>query len=177
MIIDMAPMLRGEVRVIDFDYKLTPEEMPDVEFTDDASVTGRITDDGGYMQLTARVSVPYTAECARCLDPVSGVFEVEFERLVAAEGSLSPEQIEDNVDKYVIVSNKKLDIDPELRDEMVMNFPLRFLCSEDCPGLCPKCGKPKRLGDCGCRTHEPDPRWAVLGTLLTREGEPESDTK
>jgi uncharacterized protein len=43
---------------------------------------------------------------------------------------------------------------------------MRILCDEDCPGLCPKCGKPKREGECGCPTREIDPRLAILQTLL-----------
>jgi len=43
-----------------------------------------------------------------------------------------------------------------------MCFPMRLLCSEDCRGLCDKCGKPRRLGDCGCNKKEIDPRLAIL---------------
>ena len=52
---------------------------------------------------------------------------------------------------------------------IILAFPMRLLCDEDCPGLCPKCGKPKREGECGCPTREIDPRLAVLATLLQDE--------
>lgn len=168
MVIDMTPMLRGEVKVIDFDYMLIPEDVSGVTFTDNAHVVGRITDDGGYMQLKASAKIPYETQCARCLDKVSGVFSVDFDRLVAAEGTLSEEQILENVDKYVVISDKKLDIDSELADELIMVFPMRFLCSEDCPGLCPKCGKKLSEGPCGCETHERDPRWDVLANYFDK---------
>ena len=58
------------------------------------------------------------------------------------------------------------DLDEELREALILSFPMRILCDEDCPGLCPKCGKPKREGECGCPTREIDPRLAILQTLL-----------
>ncbi|MBR6727152.1 MAG: DUF177 domain-containing protein, partial [Clostridia bacterium] len=61
-----------------------------------------------------------------------------------------------------------LDVDEPLREELLMCFPMRLLCSEDCPGLCPKCGKPKKDGDCGCSEKEIDPRLAVLKNWLDK---------
>ena len=65
-----------------------------------------------------------------------------------------------------MVRDGTLDVDEPLREELLICFPMRLLCSEDCPGLCPKCGKPLREGDCGCSKKEIDPRLAVLQTLL-----------
>jgi uncharacterized protein len=50
---------------------------------------------------------------------------------------------------------------------------MRLLCSEDCEGLCPHCGKPKRGGDCGCTGKEIDPRLAILKTFFDDSGEEE----
>ena len=47
-----------------------------------------------------------------------------------------------------------------------MNLPGRFLCSEDCKGLCPKCGADLNLGDCGCDKEDIDPRWADLQKIM-----------
>ena len=70
------------------------------------------------------------------------------------------------MDEYAVIENGGLALDELVREELLLCFPTRFLCSPDCPGLCPKCGKPLRLGDCGCPKREPDPRLAVLGKLL-----------
>ena len=55
-----------------------------------------------------------------------------------------------------------LDLDEQLRDELYLCFPQKLLCDENCEGLCPKCGKPKKDGPCGCPEKEIDPRLAVL---------------
>ena len=63
----------------------------------------------------------------------------------------------------------ELDVDEPLREELLLGFPLRLLCSEDCEGLCPKCGRPKREGDCGCVLKEIDPRLAVLKNFFDKD--------
>ncbi len=166
MVLDMRPMLRGEVDRIRIDDLLTPEPVGDVTFEGDAHVVGEVTDEAGYMHLTLTASVKYQTQCARCLSPIDGEFSVTLERTVAAEGALTEEQLAENVDEYAVIEGGKLDLDETVREELYLSFPMRFLCEEDCPGLCPKCGKPRRLGDCGCPTREPDPRLAILKTLF-----------
>lgn len=169
MILNMGPILRGEINRMDISYDLTPETVHDVVFPENAHVEGYITDDAGYMRLMLTASLPYRGFCARCLDPVEGVFTLEFDRTVAAEGSITEEQLEENLDSYVMIRDGKLDVDEALREELLISFPMRLLCNDDCQGLCPKCGKPLREGDCGCPTKEIDPRLAVLQKWLDKE--------
>ena len=169
MLIDVSPLLRGEVSKIDIDYKLRAETIASIEFPEEAHVRGELTDNAGYMRLCLSADLPYKSECARCLAPVSGVFSLDFERTVAPEGMLTEQQLEDNVDEYVILEGNELDVDEQLREEILLCFPQKILCSEDCPGLCPKCGKPKREGACGGPETEIDPRLAILKTFFEEE--------
>ena len=166
MTLDMRPMLRGELSRIPLDYMLSPEAPFGATMEGDAHVVGEITDEAGYMRLTLDASLPYSGECARCLAPVRDTFCLHFERTVVDEGTLTDEQLEDNVDEYVVIKNGELDLDEELCEALILSFPMRLLCEDDCPGLCPKCGKPRREGTCNCPTREIDPRLAVLQTLL-----------
>ncbi|MBE6585746.1 MAG: DUF177 domain-containing protein [Ruminococcaceae bacterium] len=171
MNLDLRPMLRGETNRIDIDFLLEPENLDGVVFPEKAHIIGEITNRGGYMKLVASAEIPYQGECARCLDPVASVYVLPFERTVVTEGTLTEEQKEDNVDEFVIIQGGFLDIDDAVREALILSFPMRLLCSEDCPGLCPKCGKPKREGACGCSEKEIDPRWAVLASLRFDEEE------
>ena len=137
MVVDVAPLLRGETGKIEIDYMLSPEQLDGVRFDADAHVTGSLTDNAGYMRLTLRAELGY-----------HGVFSLDFERTVVTESMLTEEQKEDLSDEYVLLEGNELDVDEALREELVLGFPTRLLCSEDCPGLCPKCGKPKREGAC-----------------------------
>lgn len=169
MVIDMVPILRGEVNRMNFEYTLEPIPMDRIEFSDNAKVSGVITDEGGYMRLTAVAYLAYTSQCDRCLEPVSDVFTLNFERTVAAEGTLTEEQIEDNVDEFVIIEKGKLDIDEQLTEALLLDFPRKILCSEDCPGMCYKCGKLLKYGKCTCNTKEIDPRLAVFADIVLDE--------
>ena len=169
MVIDVGPLLRGEVHKIDIDYMLAPETLFGVEFSADAHVTGSITDNAGYMRLVLKAELEYRGECARCLAPVEGVFSLDFERTVAAEGVLTEQQLEDLWDEYVVLKGAELDVDEPLREELLLGFPKKLLCDEDCQGLCPKCGRPRREGDCGCQTREIDPRLAILATYFDKK--------
>ncbi len=171
MVIDVGPLLRGEVKKIDIDYMLTPEPLWGIEFEDDAHVCGRLTDNAGYMRLVLRAELKYHGECARCLAPINGVFSLDFERTVTTEGVLSEAQLDDGEDEYVVIHGSSLDVDEPLCEELVLAFPTKLLCSEDCPGLCPKCGKPRREGKCSCPEKEIDPRLAILATLFDKDSD------
>ena len=169
MTLDMRPMQRGETDRITIQESFLPRLPAGVDPVGEAQVTGDVTDQAGYMHLVLQVKVPYKTLCARCLDPVNGTFEVSLERTVADEKTLSEKQLEENVDEYAIIRDGMLDLDELVEEEVLLSFPMRVLCSPDCEGLCPKCGKPRRLGDCGCSQKEIDPRLAVLKTLLKEE--------
>ena len=174
MHLDLRPMLRGETNQISMDFLLEPDELFGISFSDKIHVVGEITNRGGYMRLEADADIPYVGECARCLDPVSGVFSMPFERTVVTEGTLTAEQEEENVDEFVILQGGILDIDDAVRESLMLSFPMRLLCDEECLGLCAKCGKPRREGACGCTDKEIDPRWAVLASLTFDEEESDS---
>ena len=167
MVLDIRPILRGETKRIDIDYSLTPYGITGVSFGE-AKVVGDVTDTGGCIELSLSASVSYTGECARCLEPVEGVFEMEFTRTVAEESSLSEEALEEEDGIYALLKDGRIDVDDELLEELLLSFPTKLLCSEDCQGLCPKCGKPKAQG-CGCEEKEVDPRWAALRDLFKEE--------
>ncbi len=175
MNLDLKPMLRGEITRMPLDFTIEPEAPEGVTFTGDVHISGEITNRGGYMRLAVIADIAYSGACARCLSPVSGDFSMPFERTVVTEGTLTEEQLEDDIDEYVVLCDGILDIDDAVREAIILAFPMRILCDEDCLGLCPKCGKPRREGDCGCTTKEIDPRWAILATLKFDEDEESAD--
>lgn len=76
-------------------------------------------------------------------------------------------QNEDNPDIFLLEGDY-IDVDEVTVTAFVLNMEQRFLCSEDCKGLCDKCGKNLNEGPCDCKA-ETDPRLAVLGQLLEKE--------
>ena len=172
MKLDLRPLLAGD-RLLAFDYELPLTVDPDnsasflwgVSFPSPMKVKGDITNTAGYMRMQLEMSVDYSAECARCLAPVSDSFSLSLEKTVAPRSILVGLD-EDKLDDYAIIEDGFLDIDEQLLAQLEMEFPIRFLCREDCRGLCQRCGKNLNDGKCDCPEKEIDPRMAPLQKLL-----------
>ena len=168
MILDMLPILSGSLQQIDFEFSFRPSEdsllatvYSAVDFAEPITVTGFVKNMAGYMVLSADVRVSYSTLCARCIEPVSNVLEISFEKDIASSEDVSSEN-----DDYIIIEDKKLDLLPSVEEEIMLEMPSRTLCKENCLGLCQKCGKNLNEGDCDCDKKEVDPRLAILKTLL-----------
>lgn len=116
-----------------------------------------------------------TGECVRCLDDVEREVDVEFQELFNYPDSRSSThhghhakgaaQEEDDEDTYEL-EGELLDLEPVIRDAVVLALPFQPVCSQDCPGLCSQCGA--RLADDPEHHHEDvDPRWAALQNLVS----------
>ena len=172
MKLDLRPLLAGD-RLLTFDYELTLDTDPEdatsylygVSFPSPMKVKGDITNTAGYMRMTLEASVDYQAACARCLAPVNGEFSLNLEKTVAPRDLLG-DLDEDKIDDYAIIEDGFLDMDEQLISQIEMEFPSRFLCREDCKGLCQRCGKNLNDGKCECPEKEMDPRLAPLQKIL-----------
>ena len=111
--------------------------------------------------LTGTASATLVGECVRCLDAISDDSRVSLQELYMYD---VPDNDEDeDVSK---LEDDLLDLEPLLRDAVVLALPFQPVCREDCPGLCPECGT--RLADDPDHQHEQaiDPRWAGLEGLV-----------
>ena len=102
--------------------------------------------------------VTLAGECARCLDPISQGLEVDVQQLYLYPGN----EVEADDDEVGRLVDDMIDLEPLIRDAVVLALPLAPVCRDDCPGLCPDCGA--RLDDVGPdHGHDQvDPRWAAL---------------
>ena len=183
MKLDLRPLIAGERRMA-FDYELpldtsssdTVGYLHGVGFPSPMKVSGEITNTAGYMRAYVSLSVDYEAECARCLDTVTGCFSLDLEKTVAPK-KLLENLDEDKLDDYAIIEDGFLDMDEPLREQIEMEFPVRFLCKDDCKGLCSKCGQNLNHGECGCNKKEIDPRLAPLAKILEQMKKEENNNK
>ncbi|CAO5164529.1 DUF177 domain-containing protein [Frankia sp. AiPs1] len=115
--------------------------------------------------VSGTVNAPLQGECARCLEPLSDTAAVELRELFYYADRAT--DVGDDEDARVLVDDHA-DIEPVVRDALVLTLPLSPLCRPDCAGLCVDCGA--RLDEVGDHTHErADPRWAALSTLVDEE--------
>ena len=116
--------------------------------------------EGVLVTGTARAALE--GECARCLGPITDEFEVDLQELYVYDDK---DHDPDEDDEVSMLQDDLLDLEPLLRDAVVLALPFQPLCRPDCPGLCVECGA--RLADEPDHRHEEqvDPRWAALAEL------------
>ena len=169
----MRALLAGEYRTLPvlFDLELVTDSnnhfsgLTDIRFDTPLHVEGTITNTSGYIRMLLTLSVSYTASCARCLEDVSGSFSFDVERTVVP-AALAEDLTEDRIDELVVVEDGFLSLDELLTECLELSLPFRFLCHEDCKGLCQRCGKNLNDGPCDCEENEVDPRLEPLRRLL-----------
>jgi uncharacterized protein len=113
--------------------------------------------------MTGKVRADALLSCARCLDEFRSQVGLELCELFAAPGHESAVE-----DEAYRVRGTEVDLEPMLRDALTLAMPLHPLCREECPGLCPKCGRRLDEGSCDCFKEETDPRWAELDALRAK---------
>lgn len=110
--------------------------------------------------VSGEVSAPTVGECSRCLDPLSDEVRVTLTELYAYPDSTTDTTTEE--DEVSRVVDELIDLEPVIREAVVLALPQAPLCSPDCAGLCPECGgKWADLGP-GHGHEKIDPRWAGL---------------
>lgn len=115
--------------------------------------------------VTGTAQAGLEGECARCLEAIEDEIHVTFQELYLYADGRHDQSDEDLDDEASTLEGDLLDLEPLLRDAVVLALPFQPLCEDDCPGLCVECGA--RLKDEPDHTHEApiDPRWAGLAAL------------
>ena len=138
-----------------------------------AAVAAGLTKSGNRYLLEGTVEGAVRAECGRCLEPFDHGLEAAFGVVLQRGGGASiPEGIEE--DDFILLAEGeeyRYDIFPHVREAILLELPIRFLCREECAGICPRCGANRNETPCGCPEGEGDPRWGDLKKLLNNEGE------
>jgi len=111
--------------------------------------------------VTATVSGPLAGECARCLEPFTSVIKVRFQELFTLGGDAELADGQD-ADSYRLDASGLLDIEPALRDAIVLELPLSPLCEDGCPGLCAECGVRLAEAEPGHGHEQRGTMWAAL---------------
>jgi uncharacterized protein len=116
--------------------------------------------------VTGEAHAALEGECVRCLEPISDEVDVDFQELYLYDDTRDAASVEQEGDDEVsMLDGDLLDLEPVLRDAVVLALPFQPLCQDDCPGLCTECGA--RLADDPEHHHDApiDPRWAGLSGL------------
>ena len=131
--------------------------------------------------VTGTARAPLAGECVRCLEPLEQDCEADFQEMFSypdaddrSRAADTGDDAEDeDAEERFFLEGDLFDLEPVLRDAVVLSLPMQPVCQEDCPGLCAECGA--RLADDPDHQHEDavDIRWAALQGLAgtIRDGE------
>ncbi len=104
----------------------------------------------GLVHCTTVIDLEYESFCCRCLEPVSGKLHIENCRRMITD------PLKESDDTVLIEENYMFYPEEEAKNQIILEFPERFLCSEDCKGLCPECGCNRNLEKCSCEARDAD---------------------
>lgn len=123
-------------------------------------VSGAVRNRAGALTLDARLSAQLFLTCDRCAKPFSRTHETQYQALLSEEAEDGERE-----DILPLDADGGLELDGLMTDVFVLSLDTKNLCTEDCRGLCPRCGADLNSGPCRCR-REPDPRLAGLAKFL-----------
>lgn len=128
-------------------------------------VKGEIENIGDRIfQASGQIEVVATGSCSRCLTQTQVRFAVDFSLKFSDVLSESDEE-----EDILTFNGDEIDLNPQIINEIILNWPGQILCKTDCRGLCPMCGANLNITVCKCKTEKIDPRFAVLKQFIKSE--------
>lgn len=114
--------------------------------------------------IKLETSLVLLVPCDRCLKDVEVPFSIFFEDEI--DFTNAAEERTEDLDETCYITGYDLDVDELIREEVLLVFPGKILCREDCKGICKVCGADLNLGECGCDRTVLDPRMAAIRDIF-----------
>ncbi|MDT0341165.1 YceD family protein [Streptomyces litchfieldiae] len=118
--------------------------------------------------VTGTVRAPLAGECVRCLEPLAREGSADFQEMFSYPETEGPARRQaeaaeaEGDEETLFLQGDLFDLEPVLRDAVVLSLPLQPVCRDDCPGLCPECGVPLAQDPDHHHDEAVDIRWAAL---------------
>ena len=119
---------------------------------------------GRKVKIELEGEVTLSLPCDRCLREVAENVSFQTEREV--DFSQTDEERAADLDETNFIDGYDLDVDAFVCEEILLGFPMKVLCQEDCKGICKVCGANLNEGECGCDRTELDPRMSVIRDIF-----------
>ncbi len=127
------------------------------------SFSGRLTNMNGILELDGRLKTGYKIKCYRCLGEIERQLDIKvFESIVNGKSDI------DELDAYTYTGNF-LELDKILEDNMILNLPMKQVCTQECKGLCQKCGANLNEGPCNCKEDSVNPQMESLKNFFDKK--------
>ncbi len=123
-----------------------------------------ISDAAKKVRVSAQTKIVLKAPCDRCLEEVELPFDLCIEQEV--DFSRTGQEQAEELDEKAYISGFDLDTDQLVFEELLVAFPAKVLCFEDCKGICGVCGANLNSGECGCDRTALDPRMTAIWDIF-----------
>jgi uncharacterized protein len=123
---------------------------------------------GGELRIQGRYTVELTAPCDRCLANARHPLDAGFDLFYRPASTIARDEeieIDEGEAQIGFYEGGGLELEDILREQILLALPMQRVCSEDCKGICPVCGKDRNQSACDCATHTVDDRWGALRKL------------
>ncbi|MCR5665312.1 MAG: DUF177 domain-containing protein [Eubacterium sp.] len=118
------------------------------------------------LSISADLEIVVSIPCDRCLEAVERTLSLQIEEKLKLDGAGEIVSGKEETADYMIGSG--LDVDKLIYGEILVNWPAKVLCKEDCRGICSKCGTNLNVRTCDCDQTELDPRMAVIQDIFNQ---------
>lgn len=162
MVFELESVFNTEGLRVPFDYELSlahVEVSGDRPIKNPVRVSGAVENRAGVVTLNGVAEFSYVSLCDRCAELTERRFVVELSHTLVQKLDNGEN------DEFTVIPNMRLQLDELAEEDVNLALPTKFLCKEDCKGLCHICGKNLNNGQCECKAPI-DPRWEVLSQLL-----------
>lgn len=162
MFIELEPVFNNVGAESAFDYEIdcsAYEFGASHPFKKNIKICGAVHNYTGIVKLKANAFVELKTECGRCAN------EIEKQITVPVEHILVTHLNDEENDDFILIEKMRFELDPLVIEDIFLALPTRFLCKEDCKGLCPNCGANLNNSHCSCPKLT-DPRMDLLKQLL-----------
>ena len=119
-------------------------------------------------KVEGSAEIKFETRCDRCLTEVPTVLNLEFDRVVTSPGTATEDEEDDEIG---FMEGYQFDVEAFVYHEIMLNWPVKILCQDECKGVCPVCGQNLNKKDCGCDTFVPDPRMAAIKDIFNANKE------
>ena len=170
MILDISDVISCEnkeiTKEVQIEFDSFVSRLGEFPIIEKAPIELRIANrDGSKLLITGTVDFAASIPCSRCLEEVPTRIHFDIEKEFCLENSAIHDEEMEEID-YLIGFD--LDIDRLIYGEILVNWPMKVLCKEDCKGICKVCGMNLNKGDCNCQKTELDPRMAAIQDVCNK---------
>ncbi len=169
MIVNLSEIMsvKGNVVKVQAPIELESFCMEGIEypFADKSDVNLTITNLGDRkIKVEGEAKLSLLIPCNRCLEDVKNWFELKFEKDLDFNQD-SEERIKE-LDETNYITEYNLDVDLLIYDEILIDFPMKVLCDENCKGFCKVCGTSLNVRNCDCQNAGSDPRMSIIRDIF-----------